>query len=103
MSLDHLSWSATWSTERPMILVLRFSYSGSSPARWPSSVGQTGLKFFGWEKRIAQPLPIHSWKLILPCVVSAVKSGTSLLILSAMTTSVIGETYRKSVGKLDDH
>src|SRR5260370_25845580 len=73
------------STLRPMILQLRFSNSGFSPAMYPSSVVQTGVKFFGCENRIAQPLPIHSWKLIRPCVLSAVKLGASLLILNAMT------------------
>src|SRR5712692_6034470 len=52
---------------------------------YPSSVVQTGVKFFGCENRMAQPFPIHSWKLIRPCVVSAVKLGASLLILSDMT------------------
>src|SRR6266446_7693207 len=52
---------------------------------YPSSVVQTGVKFFGCENKMAHPLPIHSWKLIRPCVVSAVKLGASLLILNAMT------------------
>src|SRR5207244_3952733 len=51
---------------------------------YPSSVVQTGVKFFGCENKMAHPLPIHSWKLIRPCVVSAVKLGASLLILNAM-------------------
>src|SRR3989442_15344980 len=68
-----------------MILQLRLSNSGFSPAMYPSSVVQTGVKFFGCENRMAQPLPIQSWKLILPCVLSAVKLGASLLILNAMT------------------
>src|SRR6266478_8906697 len=68
-----------------MILQLRFSNSGFSPAMYPSSVVHTGVKFFGCENRMAQPFPIHSWKLIRPCVVSAVKLGASLLILNAMT------------------
>src|SRR5262245_60057311 len=33
---------------------------------------------------MAHPLPIQSWKLIVPWVVSAVKLGASLLILSAI-------------------
>src|ERR1700704_4123934 len=68
-----------------MILQLRLSNSGFSPAMYPSSVVQTGVKFFGWENRMAHPLPIHSWKLIRPWVLSAVKLGASLLILNAMT------------------
>src|SRR5215831_13656684 len=80
MSFDHFSWSGTVSTLIPMILQLRLSNSGFNPAMYPSSVVHTGVKFFGCENRIAQPLPIQSWKLILPWVVSAVKFGASLLI-----------------------
>ena len=45
---------------------------------------QTGVKSFGWENRIAHPSPIQSWKVTLPWVVSAVKFGTSELILNDM-------------------
>src|SRR5712692_3034271 len=79
-----------------MILQLRLSNSGFSPAMYPSSVVQTGVKFFGCENRMAQPLPIHSWKLIRPCVLSAVKLGASLLILNAMTHLPIVKTVRSS-------
>src|SRR5215471_7587533 len=85
MSLDHFSWSGTESTLIPMILQLRLSNSGFSPAMYPSSVVHTGVKFFRCENRIAHPFPIHSWKLIFPWVVSAVKFGASLLIRSVMT------------------
>src|SRR6266849_10313434 len=85
MSLDHFSRSGTASTLRPTILQLRLSNAGFSPAIYPSSVVQTGVKFFGCENKMAQPFPIHSWKLIRPCVLSAVKLGASLLILNAMT------------------
>src|SRR5713226_1937921 len=60
-----------------MILQLRFSKSGCSPAMYPSSVVHTGVKSLGCENKMAQPLPIHSWKLIVPCEVSAVKLGAS--------------------------
>ena len=50
----------------PMILTLRFLNSPSSPAMVPSSVVQTGVKFFGWLNKTAQPSPIQSWKLIVP-------------------------------------
>jgi hypothetical protein len=50
---------------------------------------QTGVKSFGWENRIAQPLPIHSWKSIVPRVVSAVKFGASELILNDMTVLLV--------------
>src|SRR4030095_14870007 len=45
---------------------------------------------------MAQPFPIHSWKLIRPCVVSAVKLGASLLILKDMTHLRIVKTVRSS-------
>src|SRR5215475_3298844 len=89
MSLDHFSWSGTESTLIPMILQLRLSNSGFSPAMYPSSVVHTGVKFFGCENRMAHPLPIQSWKLILPWVVSAVKFGASLLIRNAMLHSSV--------------
>src|SRR5882672_7781712 len=63
-----------------MTLQLRFSNSGCSPAMYPSSVVHTGVKSLGCENKIAQPSPIHSWKLIVPCEVSAVKLGASSLI-----------------------
>ena len=50
----------------------------------PSSVVQTGVKSFGCENRMAQPSPIHSWKWIVPWVVSAVKSGATSLMRSDM-------------------
>src|SRR5581483_5290395 len=68
-----------------MILQFRLSNSGFRPAMYPSSVVHTGVKSFGCENRIAQPSPIHSWKLIGPWVVSAVKFGASLLIRNAMS------------------
>src|SRR5690242_7944019 len=37
---------------------------------------------------MAQPLPIQSWKSMVPCVVWAVKFGASALILSDMTDSL---------------
>ena len=42
----------------------------------PIPVVQTGVKSAGWENKIAQFEPIHSWKLeIRPSFVSAEKSG----------------------------
>jgi enoyl-CoA hydratase len=38
-------------------------------------VVQTGVKSLGWENRMPQLSPSHSWKLMVPSVVSAVKSG----------------------------
>ena len=50
---------------------------------------QTGVKSLGWEKRIAQPSPIQSWKLMVPRVVSAVKSGASSPICSDMILDLV--------------
>src|SRR3990172_13019196 len=87
MSLAQALWSVTGSPLSPMILQLRFSNSGLRPARYPSSVVQTGVKSFGCENRIAQPLPIHLWKLIGPSVVWASKSGATSPSLSDMGVS----------------
>src|SRR5882762_9005383 len=71
-----------------MIFVLRLANSGWSPAMYPSSVVHTGVKSFGCENRIAHPSPIHSWRLIVPCVVSAVKFGASSFIRNDMVSSL---------------
>src|SRR5712691_4299169 len=84
MSLTQFLWSLTGSMLKPMILVLRLSNSGLSFAMYPSSVVHTGVKSFGCEKRIAHLSPIHSWKRIFPSVVSAVKSGASSPIRTAI-------------------
>src|ERR1044072_7838320 len=63
------------STLSPITFTPRFSKSGFERATYPSAVVQTGVKSLGWENRTAQLSPIHSWKLIGPSVVSAVKSG----------------------------
>src|ERR1700722_1570940 len=47
---------------------------------YPSSVVHTGVKSLGCENKIAQPSPIHSWKLMVPCEDSAVKFGASSFI-----------------------
>ena len=44
----------------------------------------TGVKSFGWENSTAHELPIQSWNLMLPCVVSASKSGAVSPILSVI-------------------
>src|SRR5438874_11510370 len=77
MSCFHPLCADTGSTLNPTIFALRFANSGCRPAMYPSSVVHTGVKSFGCENKTAQPSPIHSWKLILPCVVSAVKFGAS--------------------------
>src|SRR5579863_3932462 len=88
MSTAHLLWLLTGSTLRPMILTLRLANSGCRPAMVPSSVVHTGVKSLGCENRTAQPSPIQSWKWIVPCVVSAVKSGATSLILGTLLTSL---------------
>src|SRR5271156_2624921 len=75
MSPAQAPWDSTESTERPMSLALRLSNSGLALAKAPSSVVQTGVKSLGWENRMPQLSPSHSWKLTFPSVVSAVKSG----------------------------
>src|ERR1051326_2755335 len=89
MSPVYLLWLVTGSTLRPIIFVLRFANSGCRPAMYPSSVVHTGVKSFGCENRIAQPFPIHSWKLILPSVVSAVKFGASSFMRNDMVVSLL--------------
>src|ERR1700758_3265280 len=85
MSCDHLPWSSTRSTLRPMTLAPRAANWFSRAATAPSSVVQTGVKSLGWEKRTAQLSPIHSWKRMGPWVVSAVKSGATSLMRSDMS------------------
>src|SRR4051794_6581453 len=84
MSSDHFEWRSTGSTERPISLTPRLSNSGFSLASAPSSVVQTGVKSLGCENNSAQLLPIQSWNLIFPSVVSASKSGAVAPIGSVM-------------------
>ena len=65
----------TSSTLTAMTLQFRFSNSAFVFATKPSSVVQTGVKSFGCDIRTHHLSPTHSWKLTLPSVVSAVKSG----------------------------
>src|SRR5207248_1691097 len=58
-----------------MIFTPRLSNSGLILAMYPSSVVQIGVKSLGCENSTAQESPIQSWKLILPSVVFATKSG----------------------------
>src|SRR3954451_12728976 len=89
MSSAHLAWLSTASTDRPMILALRLSNSGLSIAIRPSSVVQIGVKSLGCENRTAHESPIQSWNLILPSVVSAVKSGAVSPSLSVILVLLI--------------
>src|ERR1700755_2740961 len=77
MSSDHFACLSTGSTLSPISLTPCLSNSGFSLASAPSSVVQTGVKSFGCENKSAQLLPIQSWNLILPSVVSASKSGAT--------------------------
>src|SRR5688572_14220856 len=111
MSLAHFRWSSTGSADRPRIFVLRLSNSCLMRAMAPSSVVHTGVKSLGCENRTAQPLPIQSWKLIVPSVVSAVKFGASSPKRNGIVASVglesrwfpqengVGRRYR---GKIPD-
>ena len=84
MSFSQLTWESTGSTDRPMTLTLRLSNSPFSFATVPSSVVHTGVKSLGCEKSTAQLSPFHSWKLTVPWVVSAVKSGAVSPMRTAM-------------------
>src|SRR3979490_3055612 len=84
MSSDHFECLSTESTLSPISLTPRLSNSGFSLASAPSSVVQTGVKSFGCENKSAQLLPIQSWNLIFPSVVSASKSGATEPIWRAM-------------------
>src|ERR1700757_4436046 len=97
MSSDHLAWRSTGSTDRPISLTPRLSNSGFSLANAPSSVVQTGVKSFGCENRSAQLLPIQSWNLIFPSVVSASKSGAVVPIGSGMVLPHLIEVADKFV------
>ena len=76
MSAIQRAWSSVLSTLRPMTLTPRAAHSGCSLAVAPNSVVHTGVKSAGWENSTHQELPMNSWKLIGPVLVSAVKSGT---------------------------
>src|SRR6478609_10617363 len=65
------------STDTAIAFTLRLSNSALSADVRPSSVVQTGVKSAGWLKNTAQAPFFHSWKLIVPSVVSAVKSGAT--------------------------
>src|ERR1035438_9751333 len=102
MSSDHFECLSTGSTLSPISLTPRLSNSGLSLASAPSSVVQTGVKSFGCENTSAQLLPIQSWNLILPSVVSASKSGATAPIWRAMLLphliQVTGEFLFLSIG-----
>src|SRR3954467_11416487 len=84
MSFAHPSWSPVESTESPITFTLQRSNSGLIFAMYPSSVVQTGVKSLGCENSTAHESPIHSWKRILPSVLSASKSGAVSPSFSAM-------------------
>src|SRR5947207_9636132 len=84
MSLDHLEWLSTGSTDRPITFTFLRSNSGLILAMYPSSVVHTGVKSRGCENRTAHESPIQSWNLMRPSVVSASKSGAVSPIFSAI-------------------
>ena len=69
------------STLKPIILQSLLLNSLVKFDKAPNSVVHTGVKSLGWENSSTQLLPIQSWKLILPIVVSTLKSGAKSLIL----------------------
>src|SRR5580658_5680783 len=75
MSLTQLLCESIGSTLTARTLVLRAANWSFSLATVPSSVVHTGVKSLGWENSTPHPSPSHSWKLTVPSVVSAVKSG----------------------------
>src|SRR5580658_5819701 len=94
MSLSQERWDSTESTDRPMSFVLRLSNSDLALEKAPSSVVHTGVKSLGWENRIPHESPSHSWKLIVPWVVSAVKSGAMSPKRTAMAPPAFRSRYR---------
>ena len=72
-----------------MSLVSRLSNSALAFEKAPSSVVHTGVKSFGWENSTPQLSPRYSWKLMVPSVVSAVKSGASSPRRIAMCCSFV--------------
>ncbi|KAH3680596.1 hypothetical protein WICPIJ_008216 [Wickerhamomyces pijperi] len=89
MSLIHLLWESTSSADKPINLVFLASNSFFKAAKAPNSVVQIGVKSRGWEKRMVHLSPIHSWKLILPTVVSTSKFGAVEPILSFGCSSAL--------------
>src|SRR3954463_15748623 len=73
-----------------MIFTFLRSNSGFIFAIYPSSVVQTGVKSLGCENRTAQESPIHSWKRIVPSVVSASKSGAVSPMRRVMPATILG-------------
>ena len=59
MSFIQPLWLSSGSTLNPITFTLLFSNSRFSEATRPSSVVQTGVKSFGWEKSTAQLSPFH--------------------------------------------
>src|SRR5688572_5590079 len=89
MSLAQLLCLSTGSTLSPITLVLRLSNSGLSLAMYPSSVVHTGVKSLGCEKITAHELPIQSWNLMRPSVVSASKLGATSPMRRLMCASCV--------------
>src|SRR5690606_33973586 len=75
MSSIHLRCESTGSTDSAMALTPRLANSSLSLAVKPSSVVHTGVKSAGWEKRMPQLSPSHSWKRMRPSLESCSKSG----------------------------
>jgi len=74
-------WLWIESTDSPMSLQPRVANSPERRANSESSVVQTGVKSAGCENRMIHLPSCHSENLIVPCVVTAVKSGANSPIL----------------------
>lgn len=75
MSLIHALWESALLADNPINFTSRLANSGSSLAKAPNSVVQTGVKSSGCENNTAHESPKYSWNEIGPLEVSAVKSG----------------------------
>src|ERR1700742_2023935 len=88
MSAAQPACFSTGSTDSARTFTPRLSNSGLILASAPSSVVQMGVKSFGCEKIAPQESPSHSWRLIVPSLDSAVKSGAVSPIVKLIFGSV---------------
>src|SRR5690554_320388 len=98
-------WDSTGSTLRASTLTPRLANSSLSLAVKPNSVVHTGVKSAGWENRMPQESPSHSWKWIGPSEESWVKSGarspSRSVISGAPSISKNGVTPKKKAKRLN--
>src|SRR3954452_3934772 len=89
MSFDQPTLFSAGATEMPMIFTPRLSNSALIDAMYPSSVVHTGVTARGCENSTPHESPSHSWKLIVPSVVSASKSGAVSPIVRAIVSLLL--------------